>query len=224
MLSLFRWLFRAPRFTRFDDSYAMTHDRLWELLRKAIQLQQSEGYRVWLVAHFAETFFWLQERMAESGLDYRITDRQLAPSDALNIIRTNSTEAANQLALAELLLSTSTQPTPFDQHSKISVIVIERHPQIQHDWELESFARSIPCIVRFGYFLTLDDTVIQRVVPENMYRLLDLMGAGQHEMISSNMLTRGLEKALRKQAQKIHSDHPAESAKRWYELNIPDSN
>ena len=68
-----RWL----RFRRHDDAYTKTKEALRESVLTAIRTQKEQGRAIWLVTHFPDTFIEYQTFLAESKIEYQITDQTL---------------------------------------------------------------------------------------------------------------------------------------------------
>ena len=54
---------------------------------------------------------------------------------------------------------------------------------------------------------------------DTAHNALEMMGMSEHELITSNMVTRRLDKVLARAAESYRTNHPADSAKQWLELN-----
>lgn len=213
------WLTGQPSFNRFEDSFAMTRVSLWAKLKSAISQQQQQGSRIWVVAHFADTFVELQDLLGEWQIEYEICDRELQPQTALE--STRDKDNAVLLVLSDLLTLTDSAELAFDDSVTVAMIVVEKHPLIGMDNKLESFSKSLPCRVRFGYYLAIDDVVVKRVINETTIQILKQLGMKDHELITSNMVTRRLNKVLEREGKLISTNHRADSAEEWYQLNQP---
>ncbi len=221
-MGLLDWLTGQPKFNRFEDSFAMTRANLWAKLQIAIAQQQNEGRRVWIVTHFAETFVEIQNLLADWQFEYQICDQEITPLSALALTRDPSGSVL--LILADLLTLADAVPTNFDDSTAISIIVVERHPLVDNDQKLEKFAKRLSCPVRFGYYLAIDDVVISRAVSETTIQILRQLGMKDHELITSNMITRRLEKVLARERIHFTQNQRADSATEWYRLNQNDTN
>ncbi len=212
---MFNWLFRSPKFSRVDDSFALKRKNLWPLLRTAIMHQQRLGHTVWIVVHFPDLFLETQAWLAEWELEYQIVSQLLDPLSAVRQSQSHPTQV--HLVLAELLAPNESIVADTIRNVTLAMIVIERHPWIRNDQRLETFARSLPCQVRFGYYLAMDDVVVQRVVNEMTMAVLQQLGMHEHELIASIMITRRLNKVLQREAKRYDVNRPADSAAEWLE-------
>jgi hypothetical protein len=215
------WLTGRPPFNRFEDSFAMTRASLWAKLKTAISHQQRQGSRVWIVTHFADTFAELQDLLDEWQIEYQICDKEIQPQTALESTRDQSNSVL--LILSDLLTLADSTAVAFDDSVAIAMIVVERHPLVEIDHKLAAFSKSMPCRVRFGYYLAIDDMVVRRVVNETTIQILKQLGMKDHELITSNMVTRRLDKVLTREGKQITTNHRADSAEEWYRLNQPAS-
>lgn len=214
------WMFRRPRCQRIEDSYAMTRDRLWPSLKRAVEQELQDGHSVWLVAHFANTFTRVQEMLAGWQMEYNIADRVITSDQGPEFIRQETSPV--MLILADLLKpSGDVVDRRVENVPPVSIIVVERHPLYSHDQRLESFARSFPGPTRFGYLLAIDDPVIRAVVTDTMIEILQQLGMREHELITSNMISRRLNKVLAREELLYPSDQRADSVEEWYSLNRP---
>jgi hypothetical protein len=211
------WLFSKPKFNRYEDSFAMTRESLYQRLYAAVLEQQHNGQQVWIVAHFADTFWEVQNCLAQWQLDYEIVNQRLSSDAALQLVSQKQDQV--QLVLAELLSPTDSVHRPSGSAISIAIIVVERHPWIVHDRQLEAFVRALPCPVRYGYYLSIDDVLVRRVVNETVVQVLKQLGMKDHELITSNLVTRRLEKVLTRDASSYSNPQRADSAAEWYELN-----
>ncbi len=188
------WILRRPNFHRIDDSYAMDRQNLWPSLKTAISHQLQQGHPIWIVVHFAETFTTVQDLLGQWSIDYQIVDQVLQPKDALDHLQ-DSAEGVS-LVLSDLLTVSETANLTRDDSQTLSMIVVERHPLAVQDREVEQFARLIPCPVQLGYFLAIDDLVIRQVVNQTTIEILKQLGMKDHELITSNMITRRINQFL----------------------------
>lgn len=212
---MFKWLFTKRQFQRVDDCYTMHRAALWMKLRTAITQQQSTGNSVWLIAHFPDVFETVQRGLGEWRMDYQIITQPTTPEEV--VARSSKSPAQIQLALAELLVPADTIAAQ-SQSVSLSMIGLERHPLIFQEHQLETFARAVPCPVRFGYYLAINDPVIREVVNEGMIEILKQLGLQDHELITSNMITRRLHTVLARRATLADRNLQADSAAEWLAL------
>ena len=216
-MGLLDWLTGQPKFNRFEDSFAMTRANLWAKLQIAIAQQQNEGRRVWIVTHFADTFVEIQNLLADWQVEYQICEQEIRPQSAFESTRDQNGSVL--LILSDLITLTDAAPATFDDSVAIAIIAVERHPLVENDQKLEEFAKRLSCPVRFGYYLAIDDVVVSRAVSETTIQILRQLGMKDHELITSNMITRRLEKVLTKERKQFTKNQRADSAEEWYRLN-----
>ncbi len=168
--------------------------------------------------HFTDTFIRLQEELDTWQVDYEIVTSRIDPNhlDRSGLLATDQVK----VVLAEMLTDPGSQVwLEPNLDSTIAMIVVERHPQLKYDDQVESFARNLPARVEFGYYLSLDDEVIRLVINETSIKILQQLGMNEHELIASMMVTRRLNTMLKRFADNYRSDEPADSAQQWLELN-----
>lgn len=217
-MSLLDWFKRNPiRFTRFDDAFALTRTALWKLLRQTVESPRHSAKTIWLVVHFTDTFAELQSQLDQWQLDYEIVT---CPIDPNQLERSGLLAPSQiQVVLAEMIPADMTTMLEPSLDHTIAMIVVERHPNVRFDLQLETFARSLPRKVEFGHYLALEDEVVKTTINETSIKLLRQLGMSEHELITSNMVTRRLDKVLARAAESYRTNHPADSAKQWLELN-----
>jgi len=213
------WLFKQPRFKRFEDAFTLTRVKLWEALRNSIDSPHHSEKAVWLVVHFLDTFTELQNQLDRWGLDYDIVSSEIKVRelDRSGLLGKDSIK----LILADLVpepLSSIEVLNPKD-NQQVAMIVVERHPMLDHDQRLLNFAKSLPVKVEFGYYLALDDVVIKSIIDPMTIQILKQLGLDDLELITSNMITRRLETVLRRHATAYQSDVRADSVVEWLEVN-----
>ena len=216
MKSLLQFLFRR-RLTRHPDSFALTRTALWNSIARSIQLQQSQNKSVWMIAHFLDTFTECQEMLESNGIEYIVDTEQV--SEQWFHEYSKSAEQQVRLMLADMTKPIFSDPEQYDGASlRIAVMVVERHPFGPKDDLLTEFASSLPAKVELGYFLSLDDEIVKRMVPPQMIDLLRAMGLQDQDLISSSMLTKRLKKLIERGSRDGDSNVVAESASQWFAL------
>jgi len=220
-MSLLDSLFGKPNFLKFDDCYALDRERLWEALQNAFQSQLSQDNVVILVCHFAATFSAIQEKLIFADVEYEIATQRLTAAWLKNYkVHARGTVL---LALADLIdeQADSQLKQPFDSTTQLAIMVCERHPLRKKDRRIERLGKAIPLPVQLGYFLALDDAVVSLAVNETTLQLLKQMGVEEQELVTSNMVTRRLNKVLDRIEKQIKSDLPADSVEDWLKINAP---
>ena len=212
---------------RYADSFALDRQSLYQLYRPALEQQLSLAKTIVIAAHFPDEFFTLQDRLADWGIAYQIItrplDRQWFQDQRSKVEKNQTDQAVVYLALAEFLIDTSCDANETTD-LPLALMMFDRHPDVTKDDGVQAFAESFPARSELGYFLALDDVVVQNVVNEPLLNLLMTFGAEDHGLITSNMVSKRLEKVLRRHAStRTAAFESADSASKWYELNgLPD--
>ncbi|MFK7767404.1 MAG: hypothetical protein AB8B55_09305 [Mariniblastus sp.] len=216
-MGLFDWLFRSPQFKRYEDAYALNRESLWSALEQTVKSEQNSLNPIWLVTHFTDTFAALQNKLDQWECDYEIV---AAPIDANSLERDNLLSPNTlKIVLAELIPDATPNLLEVNRDKTIAMIVVERHPNLQYDERIIEFAKSLPFKVEFGYYLSLDDAVVSMIVGESTLTILRQLGLEEHELITSNMVSRRLKIALRRLVDSFTGDAKADSAIEWMEQN-----
>jgi len=211
MIKLFAF---DPDKIKYEDSFARTTRGKLRGIQSALRKASGEpANTTLLVAHFADTFTQLQDMLHEEAIEYDIATSKL-DHDWLAVSRDDQGNVL--LTLAELL-----EPLPRQSNesstapSTVSVIVSERHPLLSADERLAEFCKSLPCRVRWGYFLSFQDAVMKALVDKRAVQILDMFGMGQYELIHSKMVSKSLNRALKKMETRYLSRFPTDSAEQW---------
>lgn len=216
-MSLLGWFLKKPKYDRLSDAYMTQRKWLWGELKKAIEFQQAKKTSVWVVTHFPDQFLAVQDQLGSWQLDYRIIDQAIDPGRLAQLVRDDSLSPrpAVNLSLAEFLETNDRAILDFDSQISVSMIAVERHPLVTKDQQLDRFASSIPCHVRFGYYLALDDPLFQYFFPEKMLSFLHHFGMRDDMLADSMIVTRAVNRAVRKLARQTKADIQADSAAEW---------
>ncbi len=218
MKSFFKSLF-SKRLVQHPDSFALSRAALWNSIAESIRIQQSAGKSVWLVAHFLDTFSDCQTMLEQHGIDYFIETEPVGPQWFVN--HGNDPGKLVHLLLADLakpFFSATEQEVEIVAPYRIAMMVAERHPYGPKDERLIEFALSLPAKVEVGYYLAMEDELVNRLIPDHLIELLKTMGLQEQDLISSAMVTKRLRRFLRKGAKSTDIAGDAESAEQWFDL------
>ncbi|MEM7455970.1 MAG: hypothetical protein AAF456_16590 [Planctomycetota bacterium] len=223
-MSLFSRLFGPPKFIRFDDSFALDRESLWQPVGESVRQEADAGRTALLIVHFTEMFTQIQEQLEKLQLAYEVVTAPLGETDLRNLCG----EKENVfLVLAELLpepasVATARESTAPRPSGQFSFIICDRHPVFTRDDRIEQLARRLPERTRMGYFLALDDVVIRRAIGDTTVQVLEQLGLGRREsLIASNVVSRRLATIQKRTEAAAASSLPADSAEEWYQLNMP---
>ena len=226
-MSFFDWLNQPRSFTQFEDHYALTRDSLFGALKKPINDCVEQHDLVLLVAHFPECFTQIESQLEAWDLDFEVVVNRI-DQDWVSTVNKGQQYNHVFLTLAGMLVYNDdpearkkARAIQGERVQPVSMMVLERHPQIGRDSRVAAFAKSIANPVRLGYFLSLEDSVVTKLINPQLVQLMQQMGLTDQELVTSNMLTRRLKRVLSRQVF-TGVEAPAESASEWYELNAPD--
>ena len=226
-MSFFDWLNQPRSFTQFEDHYALTRESLLAALQKPVNDCVDRHDLVLLVAHFPDCFTQIENQLEAWGLNFEVVvDR--VDQDWVTTAGFDQQYNHVFLTLSGMLDShdeSAAKKTARGMQNEsvrpVSMMVLERHPQIDRDHQVAAFAKSIINPVRLGYFLSLEDSVVTKLINPQLVQLMQQMGLTDQELVTSNMLTRRLKKVLSRQTI-TGNESTAESASEWFELNAPD--
>lgn len=218
-MGLLDWINKRKHlFTRYDDAFALNRSALWRSLQQTVTDPQHAAKSIWLVVHFVDTFTSLQAELESWRVDYEVVTQPIDPN---HLERSGLLSCAQIKVVLSELIPESKGAVLLDTipDNQIAMIVVERHPQIKYDDQIESFARMLPVAVEMGYYLSLDDEVIRLVINETSIEILQQLGMNEHELIASRMVTRRLNIMLKRISENFDSDERADSAQQWLEVN-----
>ena len=220
-MSLSEFFHGMFQFRHHPDSFALDRETLWTSMADAIANQLNQPRPVMIISHFTETFLAVQAMVEERGFDHAIV--VAPPTNELFENIAAGDEPPVQLALAQTVTSSPLAKSGVDwsifKRSTVAVMVTERHPLPRHDQAIAKFAKTMDRRVELGHYLSFDDVVVQRCAPPQTVGLLLQMGMGPSELITSDMITRRLNKVLAREGTQIHNEHPADSAEQWYSIH-----
>jgi len=215
-------LFKFGSYNLFPDSYAVDRATLYRLFQSTLSQQLSQSKTVILALHFPAEFFAVQDLLAQWEIEYDLIGRALDPQ----WFQDNKAAASGQsghlyLSLAEFLIDTKFSGDE-SWEAPLSLMMLDRHPLLSKDEAVAQFADHFPSRAEIGYFLSFEDDVVTRLIDKRMLDLLLQMGAHDHGLIASSMLSKRLRKMQKKAAETFPAQpQTADSASRWYELNTP---
>ena len=215
-MSWIQWLRQQWQFRRHSDAFSRDRPALWRAIRNAIDSQLHQGTPVWLLCHFTDTYEKLQLLLENWRVDYEVVDRPIEPRDLELQRRLNP--ARVQLLLARLL-DPSVEWGSFRPEGRLSLIVTERHPWLVQDQRIIECCKQLPLPTELGFFMALDDDLLQDIVNDTALTILEQLGMDRHDLITSTMISRRLERKLRNQVSDFTSDQLASSASVWERLN-----
>lgn len=194
------WMKIRGDYDRYPDSYSLSQQGIEGHLLEAIKFRQAHDQAILLVTHFPATFDRLQGLLENAGHDFEIAPLNFGPDHLLHLIdKVTSGSPPLLLVLAATFDDSSfDRPLPPNRKLNVSFMVLERHPALAEDQRIDQFARVWPFSVRIGYLLSMDDPVVKYCIHPTIIEMLKQMGLGDQELITSNMVTRQLERILKK--------------------------
>lgn len=217
---MFNWLFRKSSFYRFQDSYAFHSQAVANAIKNAIDARMDLDETVVLLAHFPERLNELEAMLDRLELPFVIGTEPLDDSELLRIRGESSGRVI--LTMAGMLSRTDQKPIRKDE-PRVAVMVAERHPLPRYDQEIKLWSQWLPCPVQLGYFLSLDDPVVSFVIDDKVKQLLSHFGMGENELVTSNLVSRRVDRVLNRMAKNVFNEVACQSSAEWMGVNFPDS-
>ena len=90
-------------------------------------------------------------------------------------------------------------------------MVVERYPLTTQDRRIENFCRQLPHPVKLGYFISLDHAAIA-LLGHWIEDILKLWGMNDVDLITSELVTRRLNRARNWLDKEVESESPCDSA------------
>lgn len=221
----------------FADTYAKSPERLKSALIDAVRRQLREVDLVLVLSHFPETFFAWQDELVGQGFDAQVLrppvhasslPLRALPAAEVAGVESSVDETADDgasrsdgalvLALGEMLDSERAR-AGMERRRVVSLIVTERHPLPRHDRRILEFARSLPYRVRLGYFISLQDPLVSPFLGEWTEMLLEQWGFNEANLITSDLVTRRLDRARARLEKQIAQEVLCESPLDWLRRN-----
>jgi len=209
-------IFNRNRTKRHLDSFALTRESLWQSIADAVKIQQSMDKSVFLISHFLDSFTSSQSLVETNQLDYDILEYPFSPQW---FKETGTDSKRVHLALADLLTPLEETIEQLENQPGIALMVMEVHPLAWKDDLLMEFAQCLSGRVEIGYFMALEDAVLQRTVSKETIDVLRQLGLGDNDLITSSLISKRLKKLLRIQTAKVIEANEANSAIEWYEMH-----
>ena len=213
-----QWL----RFRRFDDAYATTKETLWTSIRQSLETQIAAGKAILLVVHFPDTFSYIQNQLAESSIDYEIASKALTPEFLLEPSGSPILQPGRINLVLSALIPAIGPATGRNIENQLSVLVVERHPLIDHDKRIHNFCKHIGAAIELGYFQSFEDPLVAAELNEMTLMLMEQLGLNDHSLINSMTLTRRIDRKLKRDRARYTSDVDADNYQQWLERNQPD--
>lgn len=186
-------------------------------LRQAIEQRLPEDTLILVVCHFPSTFFETQDWLDEWGFNYDIPTTPLRPQQLTRGEPSNERPRV-WLALSEML-DAETGLSSSDPSKTLSVMVTERHLLSIHDRRIATFCHQLPHPVKLGYFLSLDAPAIAPLIGQWTEEILKQWGMNDVDLITSELVTRRLDRARHWLDKEVREEQAAESPRDWWILN-----
>jgi hypothetical protein len=221
-MGLFDWFNKPKMFELLGDRIWKTRGAKLEGMVREIEDWSGEDDRVLVVAHFPATLKEACEALRQANIDFEQGQHEWDSRNISGLYQHNNHRPV--VVLAESLPDTfpDDQPNPVGESSSIiSVIVIERHPLASQDDHVARFARSLPSRSRLGFFLSLDDPLMQIFAGDAVRRIVEQFDGPEDQGIENQLFIRCIRGTQRKIKKKVFGNSKAESAQEWLERNLP---
>lgn len=210
------WLFRKSNFYRFQDSFGFSAAAVSTAIQDAIRARMEVNETVLLLAHFPDRLSDLEKMLDQANIPFEIGTKQLDEVAIANLRE----EVPNHviLTMAEMLNRSGQKPLRKNEPS-VAVMIAERHPMPKYDQAIVDWSQWLPFPVQLGYFMSLDDPVVSYAINDQVKVLLSQFGMGENELVTSNLVSRRIERVLKRMAKNVVREVTQDSAAEWLEAN-----
>jgi hypothetical protein len=216
------WLQRilgSSRVNYRSDSFTLTTRGKYSRLRQWLNDLVERDRPIVLLCHFESTFLEIQTVLDQFEIDFDILARSLTRTVLMQQfehgLRKPVLTMASMLQVDELAPSRSSALESLN----LAVIVLERYPNPVRDELIESFARSLGCPVQLGYLLSFEDPLIRELLGQNFIDLMQQLGLGENDLVSSAMSSRALSRAIKRRSKNVVDETVAQSPLEWLAAN-----
>lgn len=185
-------------------------------MMNALEARIEKGESVFLLSHFPDTFSQIERRLERSSLEFTIISGRVDSAQVLELTRKQPGRLF--LTMAQML-KLDRYPLPKREQPSLAVAMCQRHPMPSYDSKVAHWCRESVFPTQLGYFLSLEDPVVDHVVNDQVKLLLRQFGLGENELITSSMVSRRLDSVLKRKAAKVESEVDADSVLDWLKLN-----
>ena len=218
-MSWLQRLLASSRVTYRPDSFTLTSRGKYSRLRQWLNDLAESNRPVVLLCHFESTFLEIQDTLDQFEIDFDILAKSLTRTVLMQQFEQRPLKPA--LTLASMLQIDDLAPNRSSgiASMKLAMIVLERYPNPVRDELIERFARSLGCPVQLGYLLSFDDPLLRELLGQNFIDLMQQLGLGENDLVSSAMSSRALSRAIRRRIRNIVDETAAKSPLEWLAAN-----
>jgi hypothetical protein len=178
------------------------------------------GQRVLVVAHFKEALLQAGQQLAAAGIAFQ-TKARWSAADTHQLL--TSPPRTVMAVLAKTL-----PDVPEDSRDRssrvdgptISLRVSDLHVLREENDRILRFAGSLPAPTRIAAAVSFDDPIMAAFGSPWLKPMMSRMGMKADDPIHDAMVTRGLERALKKLAAKASGNLPTDSIREWMKHNL----
>lgn len=214
-MGLLDWLIGAKSTPLPEVQVWLTSSARYEGIIAEAQSVRTRSEHVLMVAHFRESLESLVNAMQQAGEEYHLWRPSSDPQPW-----ENQTSPAVMVTLFEFLEQLS---LPGTSAFPLTVIAAEVHPLESVDRRLAESCSRLGTPTTIRAHASLDDPLIASVCGERVMTLLKSLGMAEGEAILSPMVSRSIRTAQHRFSRTCRSNHLADSAAVWFELNRPPS-
>lgn len=216
---MFKWLRSQQNFEKVADSYAITRTRVNEAIIDLALDQIKRGRTPLIISHFPDTYTQLESAFAERAIVIDVCDASDFSSLLSELIE--QPQGKPIFCWSGIFCEDSdTIDRPFIE-KPLSAIVSERHPDVEVDSKVIDYLRGCARNVRIGWYASFDDELVQYCVGENGIQLMKLLGMKRDDVITSELLSRKMDRTLMSRRLIIDSDGSlCGSAGEWITRNF----
>ena len=203
----------------FLDTFALSRARLWEGICDAVRACVAQGEHTLVIAHFPATFGKAEQVLATAGLPFAISPPRVTWDWLSDWILRSPPQII--LTLAGALSSEIPARSDPAIQQRLAVIVAERFPHPVPDRLLVEFFKRGAVPSQLGYYVALDDPTFASAGHDLLVEVMQQLGLDHQSLVSSQLLSRRLQRVLSQRARHLSSWQPADSAEAWLAAHPP---
>jgi hypothetical protein len=219
VITVFGWFKKSkgPAFPSTDRVYATRQAKLAAIRAACLDSQQP----CLLVCPFEDEISELCQLLAEAAAARGLRLARVDDRGGLGQFVDQAAAGSRSIGLVsgEVVVSEATMATAHVR-AALAILVAERHPLRSRDDTVLSFAAECPPSTSVTYFCSLEDGLFERFGGSRVLEVVRRLGMPENEAIEHPWVSKSIEDAQRKVAQRVRGEVPARSCSEWLQSNL----